>query len=135
MRISILLILLLFSAFSQKAERDPRLVGKWMFLYDLDPNGEVVKNEFYGKKYVTTYHGDGRMVHDPQMFRDADRRHGIKTPFDYSDIPILEWKTTNNETLTLTHAMGTLQNRYGFAGDTLIIGTSKGYTAYHLRVK
>ena len=93
------------------------------------------KMSFTVKKYVTTYHGDGRMVHDPQMFRDADRRHGIKTPFDYSDIPILEWKTTNNETLTLTHAMGTLQNRYGFARDTLIIGSSKGYTAHYLKVK
>jgi hypothetical protein len=106
-----------------------------MFLYHLDPTGEVIKDEFYGKNYVQTYYSDGKFIQDPQMFRDADRRHGIKTPFDYSAIPVFEWKTTNNENLTLTHAMGTVQSRYGFAGDTLIIGYSNGHTQHLVKVK
>jgi hypothetical protein len=135
MRISILLILILFGSFSQKVERDPRLVGRWMHLYDLNPSGEVVKDEFYGKNYVKTYYRDGRMVYDAQMFRDADKRNGIKAPFDYADIPVLEWKTTNNQLLTLMHALGTQESRYGFAGDTLIHGYPTGYTSHHVRVK
>lgn len=128
-------ILIFFLFFFQKVERDPRLVGRWMFLYHLDPNGEVIKDEFFGKNYVQTYYSDGKFIQDPQMFRDADRRHGIKTPFDYSAIPVFEWKTTNNENLTLTHAMGTVQSRYGFAGDTLIIGYSNGHTQHLVKVK
>jgi hypothetical protein len=77
MRISILLILLLFSAFSQKAERDPRLVGKWMMLFSKDANGEIRKDEFYGKRYVETYTKDGRLVLDPQFLRDDLKRNGI----------------------------------------------------------
>lgn len=128
-------ILIFFLFFFQKVERDPRLVGRWMFLYHLDPNGEVIKDEFFGKNYVQTYYSDGKFIQDPQMFRDTDRRHGIKTPFDYSAIPVFEWKTTNNENLTLTHAMGTVQSRYGFAGDTLIIGYSNGHTQHLVKVK
>ena len=84
MRISILLILLLFSAFSQKAERDPRLVGKWMMLFSKDANGEIRKDEFYGKRYVETYTKDGRLVLDPQFLRDDLKRNGITDPLDYS---------------------------------------------------
>jgi hypothetical protein len=135
MRVLSFLNFTLLAIFIQKSDSDPRLVGRWRFLYHLDPTGEVIKDEFYGKNYVQTYYSDGKFIQDPQMFRDADRRHGIKTPFDYSDIPVLEWKTTNNQLLTLMHAMGTQGSRYGFAGDTLIIGYPNGHTSHHLRVK
>lgn len=134
-RIIIVFLGLTILAFSQKSERDPRLVGRWMFLYHLDSAGEVIKDEFYGKNYVQTYYSDGKFIQDPQMFRDADKRHGINAPFDYSAIPVFEWKTTKNELLTLIANMGTIQNRYGFAGDTLIIGYSNGHTEHLVKVK
>jgi hypothetical protein len=135
MRISIFLILLLFSAFSQKAERDPRLVGKWMMLFSKDANGEIRKDEFYGKRYVETYTKDGRLVLDPQFLRDDLKRNGITDPLDYSLIPTFSWKTVNNETIEISTSEGNRQNRYGFSGDTLIFGYSNGNTSYLLRVK
>ncbi|MBN3582663.1 hypothetical protein JYB64_09740 [Algoriphagus aestuarii] len=122
-------------AFSQKAERDPRLVGKWTMLYSKDANGEIEKDEFYGKRYVETYTKNGRFILDPQFLKDDLKRNGISEPLDYSLIPTFYWKTVNNETLEVITNEGSRQNRYGFSGDTLIFGYSNGVTRYLLRMK
>lgn len=92
MRIALILQSVFILVFSQKAERDPRLVGKWMMLFTRDSNGEIIKDEFYGKKYIETYTKDGRWVPDPQIFRDDARKHGIEAPIDYAAIPTFQGK-------------------------------------------
>jgi len=119
----------------QKRELDTRLVGKWTMLFTLDANGEIVKDDFYGKRYVETYTKDGRWVEDPQFFRDDMKRGGVNIPLDYSEIPTLQWKTINNEILEMNSDLGSRQNRYGFAGDTLIFGYPNGNTRYLLKRK
>lgn len=137
MRISILLILILFGAFSQKVERDPRLVGRWMMLFSLDATGEVIKDEFYQKMYVEEYTQSGKLILDPNFLRDDMEARGIKlTALDYAAIPTFDWTTIYNNTLQLDYgALGIRSNRYGFLGDTLIFGYSNGNTRYLLRVK
>ena len=135
MRIFLVFLSVVILAFSQKAERDPRLVGKWTMLYSMDANGEIEKNEFFGKRYVETYTKDGKLILDPQYLRDDLKRNGISEPLDYSLIPTLYWKTISNETLEITTSEGSRQNRYGFLGDTLIFGYSNGHTRYLLRKK
>ena len=135
MRIFLVFLSVVILAFSQKAERDPRLVGKWTMLYSKDANGEIEKDEFYGKKYVETYSKEGKLIFDPQFFKDDLKRSGISEPLDYSLIPNFYWKTINNETLEIITNEGSRQNRYGFSGDTLIFGYSDGHTRYLLRKK
>ena len=137
MRISILLILILFGSFSQKVERDPRLVGRWMMLFSLDATGEVIKDEFYQKKYVEEYTQSGKLILDPNFLRDDMEARGIKlTALDYAAIPTFDWTTIDNNTLQLDNGeLGIRSNRYGFLGDTLIFGYSNGNRRYLLRVK
>jgi hypothetical protein len=135
MRITLIFLTVSILAFSQKAERDSRLVGKWTMLYSKDANGETIKDEFFGKGYVETYAKNGKFILDPQFLRDDLKRNGITEPLDYSLIPTFYWKTINNETLEIITSEGARQNRYGFLGDTLIFGYSNGHTRYLLRMK
>lgn len=127
--------LLFFLFILQKAERDPRLVGKWTMLYSKDVNGEIILDEFYAKSYVETYTKEGKLILDPQYLRDNLKRNGITEPLDYSLIPSFSWKTFNSETIEITTSEGSRQNRYGFSGDTLIFGYSNGHLRYLLRRK
>jgi len=135
MRIFLVFLSVVILAFFQEAEHDPRLAGKWTMLYSMDANGEIEKNEFFGKRYVETYTKDGKLILDPQYLRDDLKRNGISEPLDYSLIPTLYWKTISNETLEIITSEGSRQNRYGFSGDTLIFGYSNGHTRYLLRKK
>ena len=104
-------------------------------LYSMDANGEIEKDEFYGKRYVETYTKGGKLILDPQYLKDDLKRNGISEPLDYSLIPNFYWKTINDETLEIITNEGSRQNRYGFLGDTLIFGYSNGVTRYLLRMK
>lgn len=90
MQILIAFLILACLAFFQKAERDPRLVGKWSMLFSKDGNREIVNDEFYGKGYVETFTKDGRWLPDPQFFRDDIKKHGINEPLDYAAIPTFQ---------------------------------------------
>lgn len=135
MRIVLVFLSVLILAFFQKAERDPRLVGRWMMLFTKDSNGEIIKDEFYGKKYIETYTKEGKYILDPQFLRDDLKSRGIKEPLDYSLIPTLNWKTINNEILIIDTNQGSQQVRYGFSGDTLLLGNSNGNTRFLLKRK
>lgn len=74
MRIILVFLSVVILAFSQKAERDTRLVGRWMMLFTKDASGEIVKNEFYGKNYVETFTKNGKLILDPQFLRDVMKR-------------------------------------------------------------
>ena len=134
-RYLLIIPLVISVAFIQKAERDPRLVGKWTMLFSKDANGKIIKDEFYGKSYVETFTKDGKWITDPQFFKDDARKHGIDAPIDYSAIPTFQWKTIDNQILEMNTSVGSHQNRYGFVGDTLIFGYSTGHTRYLLRRK
>lgn len=135
MQIIIFLLSVAILAFSQKAERDPRLVGKWVILFSKDANGEIIKDEFFGKRYEETYTKDGKLILDPQFFRDDLKRNGITDPLDYSLMQTFSWRTMDNETIEIITSEGSRQNRYGFLGDTLVLGYSNGHTRYLLKQK
>jgi hypothetical protein len=135
MQIIVVFLSVFILAFPQKAERDPRLVGRWMMLFSKEANGEIVKNEFYRKNYVETFAKNGSLILDPQFFRDDMKRNGINEPLDYSMIPTLNWKTINNEILIIDTSQGSQQVRYGFSGDTLLLGYSNGNTRFLLKRK
>ncbi|MDO8965322.1 hypothetical protein [Algoriphagus sp.] len=135
MRIVLLFLSVFILAFFQKAERDPRLVGRWMMLFTKDSNGEIIKDEFYGKKYIETYTKDGKYILDPQFLRDDMKSSGNKEPLDYSLIPTFSWGTINNEILIIDTSQGSQQVRYGFSGDTLLLGYSNGNTRFLLKRK
>ncbi|SEF79623.1 hypothetical protein [Algoriphagus boritolerans] len=63
------------------------------------------------------------------------KRNGINEPLDYSMIPILNWKTINNEILIIDTSQGSQQVRYGFSGDTLLLGYSNGNSRFLLKRK
>ena len=121
--------------FYQQTERDPRLIGKWVILFSKDANGEIIKDEFYGKRYVGTYTKGGDLILDPQFLRDDLKRNGITEPLDYSLIPTFSWKTMENETIEIITGEGSRQNRYGFSGDTLVFGYPNGHVRYLLKRK
>ena len=106
-------------------------------LFSLDATGEVIKDEFYQKKYVEEYTQSGKLILDPNFLRDDMEARGIKlTALDYAAIPTFDWTTIDNNTLQLDYGgQGIRSNRYGFLGDTLIFGYSNGNTRYLLRVK
>jgi hypothetical protein len=134
-RYLLIILLVISTAFIQKAERDPRLVGKWTMLFSKDANGKIIEDEFFGKSYVETFTKDGKWIIDPQFLRDDAKRFGVNAPIDYSAIPTFQWKTINNQILEMNTSEGSRQNRYGFLGDTLIFGYSNGHTRYLLRRK
>lgn len=134
-RFFLLLLLITSAALIQKAERDPRLVGKWTILFSKDGNGDIIKDEFYGKSYVETFTKDGKWIIDPQFFRDDAKRLGINASIDYSAIPTFQWKTKDSQILEMNTSEGSQTIRYGFSGDTLIFGYPNAHTRYLLKRK
>jgi hypothetical protein len=136
-KISFLLIVTTLGCWfsDQKKELDPRLVGRWEMLFSKDVNGAIIKDDFYGKRYKETYTKDGKLILDPQFLRDDMKSRGINEPLDYGSIPTLNWKSIDNEILETESDYGSQQARYGFAGDTLILGYPNGNTRYLLKRK
>lgn len=130
-------VVLLYSetAKSQAPMRDNRIVGKYTSLFSKDANGGIIKDEFYGKKYVETFTRYGRLILDPQFFRDDLKRNGITEPLDYSLIPSVEWKTVNDKVLIIITGQGNQEVKYSFVGDTLLLGYPNGRTRYMLKRK
>lgn len=128
--------LIIISLIVQSYEHDPRLFGKWIFLYSMNSNGEILRDEFFGKRYIEEYTKDGRLILDPQFLLDDMKRRGEITSLDYTSIPTFEWMTVNNNTIKINYGeLGIKENRYGFLGDTLIFGYPNGHTRYLLRRK
>jgi hypothetical protein len=130
-----LIIISTILSFTQKKDLDQRLVGKWANLHAKDQDGEIIKDEFYGKKYIDTFLKNGQYLIDPNFLRDDMKRNGIKEPLDYSLIPALSWTTYENQTLEIASSEGSQKIRYNFLGDTLILGYQNGNTRYLLKSK
>lgn len=62
-------VVLLYSGLirSQSLMQDNPLVGKYTILFSKDANGEIIKDEFYGKKYMETFTRDGRVISHVQV--------------------------------------------------------------------
>lgn len=135
-RVVFILMLSFFAlSFSQKSELDSRIVGRWKHLSDYDGSGKLLKNEFSGKNYISTYSKDGRVLLDPNYLRDDMKRHGINQPVDYGIIPSFHWKTKNNEVLELITPYGNVEAFYRISSDTLILIDKNGGLTYQQRVK
>lgn len=69
MRIVVVFLSVVILAFIQKAELDPRLIGRWVNLFSKDTSGQVQKNMISGKNYVETFSKNGKLILDPQFLR------------------------------------------------------------------
>jgi hypothetical protein len=121
--------------FAQKKDLDSRIVGKWELLFSKDLEGKVVKNEFSGKGYVETFTKSGQFMIDPNYLRDDMKRNGINEPLDYSLIPVFSWRMIDDNLFEIMSSNGNQQIRYGFSGDTLVLGYPNGNTKYLLKRK
>lgn len=130
-----LIIISTILSFTQKKDLDQRLVGKWVNLHAKDPDGKIIKDEFYGKKYIDTFLKNGQYLIDPNFLRDDMKRNGIKEPLDYSLIPSFSWKTYDNQILEIETSEGFQKIRYNFLGDTLVLGYQNGNARYLLKIK
>ncbi|MBX2962494.1 MAG: hypothetical protein KF687_08280 [Cyclobacteriaceae bacterium] len=126
----------LFSLYPvQTDDHDARLIGKWKFLYTKDAGMNILKDEFTGKGYIETFTKNGQYLIDPKYLQDDMKRHGINEPIDHSLIPTFTWKTINNEILEISEGRDARKCRYGFSGDTLLLGYPNGHVRYLLKRK
>ena len=132
---TLMIIISTILSFTQKKDLDQRLLGKWVNLHAKDPDGKIIKDEFYGKKYIDTFLKNGQYLIDPNFLRDDMRRNGIKEPLDYSLIPSFSWKTYDNQILEIETSEGFQKIRYNFLGDTLVLGYQNGNARYLLKIK
>ncbi len=99
-------------------------------MFFTDAEGNILDNGFAGKNYVDVFNENGTFSIDPNIFRDEMKKHGISGTVDYSAIPVFTWKTHNNQVLIIDTNMGSQQIRYGFSGDTLLLGYPNGNIRY-----
>jgi hypothetical protein len=119
--------------FSQKLKLDSEIIGRWERLYSIDTDGNKIKDDFSGKGYIETFTKNGTYLLDPNYFRDDMKRHGINEPLDYSALPVFRWKTISESLLEINYNISVQQVRYGFSGDTLLMGEPNGAITYLLK--
>lgn len=115
----------------------PDLVGDWIMLYSLNPDGVVINDEIKGKNYKVRYSENGSYILDPKAIRDNMPREYVKN-FSYSDIPTATWRTEgNNLMINITGITEASESEQIFLikGDTLFTTSAQGYTIVQLRRK
>jgi hypothetical protein len=124
----------IYSSFSQSKNRDEKIVGEYILLYHKDGEGNVIKDEFFGKNYLQKFTKFGQIIYDPRFLQDDLKRNGISEPLDYTLIPSFNWKTNNNEELIIDGGSEILRKKYLFSGDTLITVSERGFLEYLLKI-
>jgi hypothetical protein len=99
-----------------------------------DGEGNVIKDEFFGKNYLQKITKFGQIIYDPRFLQDDLKRNGISEPLDYTLIPSFNWKTNNNEELIIDGGSEILRKKYLFSGDTLITVSERGFLEYLLKI-
>lgn len=136
--IIVLLLVILLSSESgicQSKQQDDRLLGKWSILFFKDTEGKIIKNGFEGKNYVDVFYKNGTYSVDPNYFRDEMKRNGINEPLDYTSLPVFTWRNMDDNLIEIITTSGNQQIRYGFSGDTLLLGYPNGNIKYLLKRK
>lgn len=105
---------------------DANLIGDWQLIGSYGADGNLIKDEFSNKKYVTTFLKDGTYHEDPRLFWDFDKQHGLTDRFRPTDIPKGNWRTNNNEILKRSMGAYDFENEYKVANDTLRIFSTNG---------
>lgn len=118
---------------SQKAKLDSEIIGRWERLYSIDTEGNKIKDDFSGRGYIETFTKNGTYLLDPNFLRDDMKRHGINEPLDYSALPVFRWKCISESVLEINYNINVQQLRYGFSGDTLLMGYPNGDITYLLK--
>lgn len=114
-------------------ELDLDLIGNWIYLFSINPEGEKDSSDkLSGKGYLITYQAIGNFLVDPNIFRDELRSVGIND-FSYSDLPVFKWRTKDKQLfLDPPSGEGSVHN-YLIRNDTLFTTSKQGYTGVHLR--
>ncbi len=112
-----------------KPSLNPELIGKWIQLGTYDASGKPVDGEYSGKGYYRIFTKDGRLIVDPQRFRDESSKNGRS--FSYSDVPIFIWTTFKSNILdTNLPGIIEIEEEYLIKGDSLSLKTDKSYTTF-----
>lgn len=130
-----IILLLSESVKSQSQALDSRVVGRWVVLFSKDANGKVLNDGFVGKNYTEIFAKNGTYIIDPNFLRNEAKGNGILESIDFLSIPSFSWKTLNDETLIIETGQGSQLIRYGFSGDSLLLGYPNGHTRYLLKRK
>lgn len=113
---------------------DPVVIGKWKHIKTYNPDGSNNTTDgSAGRGYINTYYGDGRMVPDAQMFRDAEKQNG-NSNFSYLDIPAVNWKTTGQYLIIEVNG-APAEYEYFVKNDTLTLITPTKIKQIHVKVK
>ncbi|MGY6742919.1 MAG: hypothetical protein ACXIUQ_09310 [Cecembia sp.] len=115
----------------------PDLVGDWVMIYNLSPDGVVIDDEIKGKNYKVRYSENGSYILDPNAIRDNMPRELVKN-FSFSDIPTATWRTEgNNLVINITGITEASESKSVFLikSDTLLTTSVQGYTTVHVRRK
>ncbi len=118
---------------SQKLKLDSEIIGRWEHLYSIDAEGNKIKDDFSGRGYIETFTKNGTYFLDPNFLRDDLKRHGINEPLDYSSLPVFRFKIISESVLEINYNISVQQVRYGFSGDTLLMGNPNGAITYLLK--
>ncbi|REG84723.1 hypothetical protein [Algoriphagus antarcticus] len=112
-----------------KPSLNPELIGKWIQLETYDASGKPVDGEYSGKGYYRIYTKDGRLIVDPQRFRDESSKNGRS--FSYSDVPTFIW-TTFKSNILVTNLPGIIEieEEYLIKGDSLSLKTDKNFITF-----
>lgn len=119
----------------EKHGLDSNLFGKWIVLGRHDNHGGVIQSDSYSKRYYRIFTKDGRLIIDPQKFRDDYRKNGI--PFSFQDLPPpLNWRTKESNKIVISFpGVIEFEEKYFFQGDSLILVTDEGYKTFLIRDK
>jgi len=118
----------------EKIVLDSRLFGKWIELERYDEDGVLIQSDFFNKRYYRIFTKDGRILLDPQRFRDEYQKHG--RPFSYQDVPTFYWRTKeSNYIVASLPGVMEFEEKYFFQGDSLILVSDGGFKTYLIRDK
>lgn len=110
---------------------DIDLIGSWIYIHLINPEGEIERDEFSGNGYIVIYQQNGNYIFDPRAIRNSLNSAGIRE-FSYEDLPHVKWKTNNGQ-LFFDSSQGTSISNYLIRNDTLFSTSAQGYTEILIR--
>jgi hypothetical protein len=122
-----------------RKDLDLDLIGDWIILHLLNPEGTLADFELAGKNLKVGFSENGNWVLDPRAFKNQLPVNG-GGEFSFSDIPRATWKAKEGNLEVLIDLPGVPNsgpsiNKFLIRNDTLYTTSVQGYTTVHLRKK
>lgn len=120
-----------------KRDLDLNLIGDWIILRLLNPEGALVDFELAGKDFKVGFSESGNWVLDPRAINDQLPING-GGDFSFSNVPRATWKAKDGKLEVLIDmpggpGSGPSISSFLIRNDTLYTTSPQGYTTVHLR--